>query len=57
LPAFGLLNQLQVGDTGPAELTRQGNLQRVGLLILGSRDNSFSANSAALALISTFMRL
>jgi len=29
LPAFGLLNQLQVGDTGPAESTRQGNLQRV----------------------------
>jgi hypothetical protein len=39
LPAFGLLNQLQVGDTGPAESTRQGNLQRVGLLLLGSRDN------------------
>ncbi len=40
LPAFGLLNQLQVGDTGPAESTRQGNLQRVGLLFLGSRDNT-----------------
>jgi hypothetical protein len=39
LPAFGLLNQLQVGDTGPAESTRQGNLQRVGLLFLGSRDS------------------
>jgi hypothetical protein len=39
LPAFGLLNQLQVGDTGPAESTRQANLQRVGLLFLGSRDN------------------
>ena len=29
LPAFGLINRLQVGDTGPAESTRQGNLQRV----------------------------
>ncbi len=29
---------MQVGDTGPAESTRQGNLQRVGLLFLGSRD-------------------
>jgi hypothetical protein len=38
LPAFGLVNRLQVGDTGPAESTRQGNLQRVGLLFLGSRD-------------------
>jgi hypothetical protein len=42
LPAFGLLDQLQVGDTGgdtgPAESTRQGNLQRLGLLFLGSRD-------------------
>ncbi len=38
LPAFGLLDQLQVGDTGPAESTRRGNLQRVGLLFLGSRD-------------------
>ena len=35
LPAFGFLNQLQVGDTGPAESTRQGNLQRVGLLFSG----------------------
>jgi hypothetical protein len=35
LPAFGLLDQLQVGDTGPAESTRQGNLQRVGLLSSG----------------------
>jgi hypothetical protein len=35
LPAFGLLDQLQVGDTGPAESTRQGNLQRVGLLFSG----------------------
>jgi hypothetical protein len=41
LPAFGLLNQLQVGDTGPAESTQQGNLQRVGLLFLGSRDTMF----------------
>jgi hypothetical protein len=39
LPAFGLLDQLQVGDTGPAESTRRGNLQRVGLLFLGSRDS------------------
>jgi hypothetical protein len=39
LPAFGLLDQLQVGDTGPAESTQQGNLQRVGLLFLGSRDS------------------
>ena len=38
LPAFGLLDQVQVGDTGPAESTRRGNLQRVGLLFLGSRD-------------------
>jgi hypothetical protein len=29
---------VQVGDTGPAESTRRGNLQRVGLLFLGSRD-------------------
>ncbi len=29
---------MQVGDTGPAESTRRGNLQRVGLLFLGSRD-------------------
>jgi len=29
LPAFGLINRLQVGDTGPAESTRQGNLQRI----------------------------
>jgi hypothetical protein len=34
---------LQVGDTGPAESTRQGNLQRVGLLFLGSRDNGKSS--------------
>ncbi len=40
MPAFGLLDQLQVGDTGPAESTRRGNLQRVGLLFLGSRDRS-----------------
>ena len=26
---------MQVGDTGPAESTRQGNLQRVGLLFSG----------------------
>ncbi len=39
LPAFGPINRLQVGDTGPAESTRQGNLQRVGLLFLGSRDS------------------
>jgi hypothetical protein len=39
LPAFGLLDQVQDGDTGPAESTRRGNLQRVGLLFLGSRDN------------------
>jgi hypothetical protein len=32
---------LQVGDTGPAESTRQGNLQRVGLLFLGSRDSHY----------------
>ncbi len=38
LSAFGLLDQVQVGDTGPAESTRRGNLQRVGLLFLGSRD-------------------
>ncbi len=31
---------MQVGDTGPAESTRRGNLQRVGLLFLGSRDSS-----------------
>jgi hypothetical protein len=30
---------VQVGDTGPAESTRRGNLQRVGLLFLGSRDS------------------
>ncbi len=29
LPAFGLIHRMQVGDTGPAESTRQGNLQRV----------------------------
>ena len=40
LPAFGLLDQVQVGDTGPAESTRLGNLQRVGLLFLGSRDRA-----------------
>jgi hypothetical protein len=45
LPAFGLLNQLQVGDTGPAESTRQGNLQRVGLLFLGSRDTVWVKNA------------
>ena len=39
MPAFGLLDQVQVGDTGPAESTRRGNLQRVGLLFLGSRDS------------------
>jgi hypothetical protein len=39
LPALGLLDQVQIGDTGPAESTRRGNLQRVGLLLLGSRDN------------------
>jgi hypothetical protein len=48
LPALGLLDQLQVGDTGPAESTRQGNLQRVGLLFLGSRDSSFSFPSMPL---------
>jgi hypothetical protein len=32
---------VQVGDTGPAESTRRGNLQRVGLLFLGSRDNNY----------------
>ncbi len=31
---------MQVGDTGPAESTRRGNLQRVGLLFLGSRDTN-----------------
>jgi hypothetical protein len=40
LSAFGLLDRVQVGDTGPAESTRRGNLQRVGLLFLGSRDNN-----------------
>ncbi len=39
LPALGLLDQVQIGDTGPAESTRRGNLQRVGLLFLGSRDS------------------
>jgi len=39
LSAFGLLDRVQVGDTGPAESTRRGNLQRVGLLFLGSRDS------------------
>ncbi len=43
LPAFGLINRMQVGDTGPAESTRQGNLQRVGLLFLGSRDTTLPA--------------
>ncbi len=40
MSAFGLLDQVQVGDTGPAESTRRGNLQRVGLLFLGSRDST-----------------
>jgi hypothetical protein len=35
---------VQVGDTGPAESTRRGNLQRVGLLFLGSRDSTFSTS-------------
>ncbi len=45
LPAFALLDQVQVGDTGPAESTRWGNLQRVGLLFLGSRDKYIYGNS------------
>ncbi len=36
--SFRPFKSVQVGDTGPAESTRQGNLQRVGLLFLGSRD-------------------
>ncbi len=39
MPALGLLDQVQIGDTGPAESTRRGNLQRVGLLFLGSPDS------------------
>jgi hypothetical protein len=35
LPAFGLIYRMQVGDTGPAESTRQGNLQRVWSSISG----------------------
>ncbi len=38
MPALGLLDEVQIGDTGPAESTQRGNLQRVGLLFLGSRD-------------------
>ena len=37
--SFRPFKSVQVGDTGPAESTRQGNLQRVGLLFLGSRDS------------------
>jgi hypothetical protein len=37
---------VQVGDTGPAESTRRGNLQRVGLLFLGSRDSDEMASFA-----------
>jgi hypothetical protein len=48
LPAFGLLDQVQVGDTGPAESTRRGNLQRVGLLFLGSRDSTVVSDNDSL---------
>jgi hypothetical protein len=33
--SFRPFKSVQVGDTGPAESTQQGNLQRVGLLVSG----------------------
>ena len=44
LPAFGLINRLQVGDTGPAESTRQGNLQRVWSSFSGLAGQAVSTN-------------
>jgi hypothetical protein len=55
LPALGLLDQVQIGDTGPAESTRRGNLQRVGLLFLGSRDNTFTVGDGISGMATSYL--